>query len=74
MDTPRDIWSKLDDENVRLHRALNLLYAMNEAARSAELDHRRYADAMDFVWEHLCDIEKRYALLNEALGSATNEK
>ena len=73
METPRDIWLKLDDENVKLHNALDLLYAMSEAAQYEELDHNRYANAMDFVWEQLCDIEKRYALLNEALCAATNE-
>ena len=73
METPRDIWSKLNDENVRLHNALDLLYAMSEAARSDDLDHKKYANAMDFVWEHLCVIEERYASLNEALGVATHD-
>ena len=73
METPREIWSKLDEENVKLHDALDLLYAMSEAARSDDLDHKKYANAVDFVWEHLCGIEKRYALLNEALGAATHE-
>ena len=73
METPREIWLKLDDENVKLHNALDLLYAMSEAARSDELDHKKYANAMDFVWTHLCEIEKRYALLNEALGAATHD-
>ena len=72
-ETPRDIWLKLDDENVKLHSALDLLYAMSEAARSDGLDHKKYANAMDFVWEHLCGIEKQYASLNEALGAATHE-
>ena len=34
MDTPRDIWHKLDEENLKLHNTLDLLYAMSEAARS----------------------------------------
>ena len=70
---PRDNWLKLDDENVKLHNALDLLYAMSEAARSDELDHKRYANAKDFVWEYLYAIERRYAFLNEALGAITHK-
>ena len=73
MDTPRNIWHKLDEENLKLHNTLDLLYAMSEAARSDEIDLKRYANALDFVWEHLCDIEKRYAILNEALAITTND-
>ena len=73
MDTPKDLWPQFDDETVKLHNALDLLYAMSEAARSDEIDLKRYANALGFVWEHLCDIEKRYALLNEALAAASRE-
>ena len=73
MDTPRDIWHKLDEENLKLHNTLDLLYAMSEAARSDEIDLKRYANALGFVWEHLCDIEKSYAILNEALAITTND-
>ena len=73
MDTPRDIWHKLDEENLKLHNTLDLLYAMSEAARSDEIDLKRYANALGFVWEHLCDIEKRYAILNESLAAASRE-
>ena len=73
MDTPKDLWPQFDDETVKLHNALDLLYAMSEAARSDEIDLKRYANALGFVWEHLCDIEKRYAILNEALAITTND-
>ena len=73
MDTPRDIWHKLDEENLKLHNTLDLLYAMSEAVRSDEIDLKRYANALGYVWEHLCDIEKRYAILNEALVVASSE-
>ena len=73
MDTPRDIWHKLDEENLKLHNTLDLLYTMSEAARSDEIDLKRYANALGFVWEHLCDIERRYAALNEALAISTND-
>ena len=71
MKTLREICSKLDDQNVALHNALDLLYAMSEAARCEDLDCKRYANAMNFVWEHLQGIEENYAELNELLSIAT---
>ena len=73
MDTPKDLWPQFDDETVKLHNALDLLYAMSEAARSDEIDLKRYANALGFIWEHLCDIERRYAILNESLAAASRE-
>ena len=46
---------------------------MSEAVRSDEIDLKRYANALGFVWEHLCDIEKRYVILNESLAAASHE-
>ena len=73
MDTPRDIWHKLDEENLKLHNTLDLLYAMSEAARSDEIDLKRYANALNYVWNRLCEIEKSYAHLNESLALTTND-
>ena len=70
METLREIWSKLDDQNVALHNALDVLYAMSEAARCEDLDCKRYANALNCVWEHLQDIEANYIELNELLSAA----
>lgn len=70
METLREIWSKLDDQNVALHNALDVLYTMSEAARCEDLDCKRYANAMNFLWEHLQGIEANYAELNESLSVA----
>ena len=71
METLKDLWLQFDDETVKLHNALDLLYAMSEAARCEDLDCKRYANAMNFVWEHLQGIEANYAELNELLSVAT---
>ena len=73
METLKDLWLQFDDENIKLHDTLDLLYAMSEAARNEEIDLKRYANALDFVWQRLCSIEKRYALLNESLVAFTND-
>ena len=73
MDTPREIWLKLDEENIRFHNTLDLLYAMSEAVQSDEIDLKRYANALNYVWNRLCEIEKSYAHLNESLALTTND-
>ena len=73
METLKDLWLQFDDENIKLHDTLDLLYAMSEAARNEEIDLKRYANALDFVWQRPCVIEKRYALLNESLVAFTND-
>ena len=73
MDTPREIWLKLDEENIRFHDTLDLLYAMSEAVQSDEIDLKRYANALNYVWNRLCEIEKSYVHLNESLALTTND-
>jgi len=73
METLKDLWLQFDNETVKLHDTLDLLYAMSEAARSDYLDGKRYANALDFVWERLCAIENRYARLNDSLAAFTND-
>ena len=65
----QDLWSTFDEETERLHDALDLLYAMCEAARSDELDHKRYSNAFYIAWEQLHGIERRFSQLNEAFGA-----
>ena len=67
MDTLKKLWTEFDEQNVALHNALDVLYAMSEAAKSDELDHHSYANALLFVYDCLSQIEVQYALLYEAL-------
>ena len=71
MRTLSELWTAIDEQNVALHNALDVLYTMSEAAKSKDIDHSAFANALMFLYDCLSQIEVQYALLNEELVKVT---
>ena len=71
MRTLSELWTAIDEQNVALHNALDVLYTMSEAAKSKDIDHNAFANALMFLYDCLSQIEVQYALLNEELVKVT---
>lgn len=67
MKTLDELWMDFDEQNLALHNALDVLYAMSEAAKSDDLDHKAFANALTVLYDHLSEIETQYSQLNETL-------
>ncbi len=67
MKTVDELWMDFDEQNLALHNALDMLYAMSEAAKSDDLDHKAFANALTVLYDHLSEIETQYSQLNETL-------
>ena len=71
MKTLSELWTSFDEQNIALHNALDVLYAMSEAAKSKDIDHSAFANALIFLYDCLSQIETQYVLLNEELVKVT---
>ena len=71
MKTLDELWMDFDEQNLALHNALDVLYTMSEAAKSKDIDHSAFANALMVLYDCLSQIEVQYALLNEELVKVT---
>ena len=71
MKTLDELWMDFDEQNLALHNALDVLYAMSEAAKNDGLDRNAFSNALMFLYDCLSQIEVQYALLNEELVKVT---